>query len=336
MSNPKNRFPAARPIEFVPFEGSRVLVGRRDKPERIREAIVDLQLVIDGLVAQEATDLGDVVASLARHCSIFLRKMVHGDDRSPHLLDDETCRDAGLALARIRRIPNDRRTLSLVPVHVLGGYMQATKLDDDTREPEATHVIPIAPQRLSIAVEWPLPGMADWVDHPTPESAWEVRPEGLFASEADPGLCRDRWLGQQLVLFDDRGITLKDVIRVTVNTEGAHSPPLHRLMLSEGAEDKTRFRVVKDRKIHILSHITVCGMRYTHVIVIQAALHLYSKLAQNKSVNPPGGPVKVPVFGFVPTDVFAPDQRWLRFDGGLAMAFGAKEQSISHKVRAPR
>ena len=328
--------PPIQPIEFVPMKGSPVTVGRRDKAARIREAIADLQLVIDGLAAQEPSEPGDAVASLARHCSIFLRKMVLGDERSPRLLDDETCRNAGLGFGRIRRIPNDRRSLTLVPIDISGGHMQFTKLDEETGEPEAIHVLPMGRQRLSITIEWPLPGMADWLGEPTPETPWEVRPEGLFESQSSPGLCCDRWLGQQLVLFDNRGITLHDVIRVTVNTEGAHSPPLERLMMEEGAEDKARFRVVKDREIHILSCITVCGMRYSHAIVIQTALYLYWELAQNESIKRPEGDVNMPVFGFLPSDVFSTDQRWLGFYGGLAMSLGGMEQSITHRVRAPR
>ncbi len=335
MADRPDSQPPIQPIEFVPTKGSPVTVGRRDKAERIREAIFDIKLAIDGCMAQPPEQFSDVVASLARHCSLFLRKMVLGDDRSPRLLDDDTCGTAGLSFDRIRKIAGDRRTLTLVPIDISNGYMQLTKLDDETGEPEAMHVLPMGRQRFSIAIEWPLSGMTDWLDEPTAETPWEVRPEGLFESQSSPGLSCDRWLGQQLVLFDNRGITLKDVIRVTVNTEGAHSPPLQRLMLPEGDEDKARFRVVKDREIHILSHIRLCGVRYSHAIVIQAALYLYRELAHNKSIKRPEGDVNMPVFGFLPSDVFSTDQSWLRFDGGLAIAFGGTGRSISHRVRAP-
>ena len=321
---------------FVKATGSPVSVGHRDRAERIGEVLVDLRLVIDGFVAQPPSLFSDAVASLARHCTIFLRKMVLGDDRSPRLLDDETCRTAGLGFDRIRRIPDGRRTLTLVPAEISGGYLQATKLDEETGEPEVTYIIPMGHQGLSIAIEWPLPGMADWLSQPTPEAPWNITSEGLFGSEPSPGLSCDRWLGQQLVLFDSRGITLKDVMRVTVNTEGAHSPPLQRLMVVEGAEDKARFRVVKDAEIHILSHIKVCGVRYSHAVVIAAALYLYRKLAQNKLIKLPKGEVNIPVFGFAPADVFSSDQDWLRFDGGLALSLGGGKQSVSHGVRAPR
>ena len=69
--------------------------------------------------------------------------------------------------------------------------------------------MPMGPQRLSFAVEWPLTGMADWLSQPTPVDAWKIRPEALFDTGSNPSPDCDAWLGQQLVLFDDRGITLK-------------------------------------------------------------------------------------------------------------------------------
>ena len=259
-----------------------------------------------------------------------------GDERSPRLLDDDSWQMAQLGLNRVRKVARNRQALILTPVDFAGGYFQATKLDENTREPEVTHVVPIGAQRLSFYIEWPLTGMTDWLTQPTPESPWEIGVEGLFESHSGQRLDCDQWLGQQLVIFDNRGITLKDIVRVTVNTEAAHSPPLERLMLPEGDEDKARFRVVRDREIHILSHITVCGVRYSHAIVIQAALYLYRELAVNKSLWQPEGQVGIPVFGFIPQDVFLPDQNWLSFDGGLALSLRGGEQSVTHRVRAPR
>ena len=108
-------------------------------------------------------------------------------------------------------------------------------------------------------------------------------------------------------------------------------------MLPAGDEDKTRFRVVKDSEIHILSYITVCGVRYSHAIVIETAMYLYRKLTRNKLIKQPEGAGEILVLGFTPpNDVFLPDQDWLHFDGGLGITFGGAEQSISHRVRAPR
>ena len=132
-----------------------------------------------------------------------------------------------------------------------GGFMQATKLNEETRQPEPVYRIPIGPQRLSFDVQWPLPGMADWRSQPTPENPWKIGPEELFDAQSSPSPGYDAWLGQQLVMFDNRGITLKDVTRVIVNTEGAHSPPVERLMLPQGDEDRTS--VMSQRFAHKVS-----------------------------------------------------------------------------------
>ena len=151
-----------------PYERqSPVIVGQRDQAQRIRDAITDLQVVIDGCAGQPEHRLVEKAASLARHCSIFLRKMALNDSHNRHLLDEDFCRTAGLRFDRIRRISGDRRTLSLVPVNSSGGFMQATKLNEETRQPETVYRIPIGPQRLSFDVQWPLPGMADWRSQPT-------------------------------------------------------------------------------------------------------------------------------------------------------------------------
>ena len=328
--------PPIEPIRFVPAEGSPVNVGRRDRAERMREALADLRLVIDGCASQPPDRLGDTAASLARHCAIFLRKMVLGDERSPRLLDDESWQTVRPGFDRVRKVSRNRRTLTLTPVGVSQGYLQLDKLDEETMEPEVTHIIPFGPQQLSIVVEWPLPGMTDWLTQPTPGSPWEIRSEGLFESQPEPGLDCDQWLGQQLVIFDNRGITLKDIIRVTVNTEAAHSPPMERLMIPEGDQDRARFRVVRDREIHILSHVTACGVRYSHAVVIETAMYLYFELARNTSFGLSEGAVGIPVLGFIPEDVFAADQSWLRFDGGLTLSLRGIGQSITHRVRAPR
>ena len=323
-------------IQFVETSGSPITVGRRDRAERIREAIVDLRIAISGCAAQPPDRLIDTVGSLARHSSIFLRKMVLGDDRNSRLLDAEYCQKAKLRFKKIRNVQGKRRSFTLVPVDVTRGYFQATKLDEETGEPEVTHTIPVGPQRLSFAIDWPLSGMTDWLTQPTEENPWAISDKGLFESNSKQQLDCDEWLGQQLIIFDNRGITIKDVIRVTVNTEAAHSPPVERLMLPKGNDDKSRFRVVKDREIHILSHITVCGVRYSHTIVIQAALHLYRSLVKNPSIWQQKDDVGIPVFCFIPENVFSPDQAWLRFDGGLALSLGGIGQNVTHKIRAPK
>ena len=203
------------------------------------------------------------------------------------------------------------------------------KINEETGEPERTFVVPIDQQQLRFVVHWPLTGMVDWLCQPDDAHPWEIRPEGLFDSKET--LDCNSWLGQQLALFDGQGITLKDVIRMTVNTEGAHSPPMERVFVVEGSEDKTRFRVVKDGEIHILSHITICDVRYSHAIVIQCALYLYQQLYKYIYQQP----AAIPVFGFSPEGAFGPDQTWLQFFGGLALTLGGAKRFISFEIRAP-
>ena len=64
--------------------------------ERTREAIVDLNLVLEGFIVQAEKGLNDPIASFARHGSIFLRKMVIGDRGTAPLLDEDTCRQLNL------------------------------------------------------------------------------------------------------------------------------------------------------------------------------------------------------------------------------------------------
>ena len=62
-------------FELTAMEGIRITARLNDKPQVIRDAMVDLKTVIDGCMAQ--TPSRDVFDTLARQCSIFLRKMEH-------------------------------------------------------------------------------------------------------------------------------------------------------------------------------------------------------------------------------------------------------------------
>ena len=315
-------------------EGSPVIVGMRDKHERIRESLMDLKLATDGYIAQQSDQSGVSglpLAALARHCSVFLRKMVL-EDRRTRLLDEDICREADLRFDRVRRVSEDRRTLTLV-LDMRGGRIDVTRLNDETSEPEAAYTVPVGAQRLEFAIEWPLPGMADWTEEPTTESPWKMRPESLFDVDSESALGCDDWLGQQLVTFDGRGISLKEVFRLTVNTEGAHSPPTSRLMRVEGEE---KSKVARNRdEVRILSHLRGGGIRFSHAVVIEAALYLFRELARSGSPWRPQGEVNMPVPCFVQSGVFSPEQNWLRFDGGLAISLGGAAQNVSHRVRAP-
>ena len=334
----KNKMGRESVVQFTRSEGSSVFVKDRGQEERIREALNDLHLAIQGLIAHPSVDWRQSIAALARICSIFLRKTVIGDrnDRRTRLLDDEFCQKADFGFHRIRRVSSERKTIIVEHLETGSSHMVVEKFDDVSSEPIASQTIPIGPQRLQISVEWPLPGMVGWVHQPTTKSPWVIEMGELFELSSSSKLDCNNWLGQQLVLFDNRGITLKDVIRVTANSEGAHSAPVSDLSRVKGEEDRARSKIVKDRDIYILSRIEICRVRYSHAIVIETAFYLFIELARSISFEKPEDGWPIPLLCFTPNAVFSPDQKWLRFDGGLTLTLGGASQSISHIIRAPK
>lgn len=216
--------------------------------------------------------------------------------------------------------------------------MVVQKLNEETLEPEFYQQVPVGPQSLTFHVDWPLSGMAGWISQPTEDHPWKLTPEELFDLDANPSLDCDGWLGQQVVIFDRRGITLRDIVRVIANTEAAHSPPMDRLMVPAGTKDRSRHRVVDDVEIHILGSLTVFGVRYVHALVMEAAIYLYNQLVKKASNTEEldEGWRLFPIFGFCwDRSVFSSEQQWLRFGGGLIPSLGGSEQSIAHRLRAP-
>lgn len=334
--------PMERPsdlLQFVETAGTQVAGRHKDKLERIAETACDLELACQGAFSlaqqSEQSDRGRWVAALARACSMFLRKMVIGDrdDASTRLLDDSVVETLGISFDRVRQIPAERHLIELrKSVH--GGMMKFEKLDDDTLLPEATVSLPIAPHELVISVEWPLPGAAGWTNAPTRECLWTVAPEELFDLECKEKLDCSRWLAQQLVMFDRRGITLKDVIRMVATYEGAHSLDASRLLQAADKKVSGRF---KTPERHILDNITVFGMKYTHVVVIACALYLHEMLAKAGHIpRPPDKRSRLRLsFGTTdPNDFFSESQDWLRFAGGLILGFGTGERKFAHRIRA--
>lgn len=209
-------------VEFVRTKGSPITGRHKEKRERITEALCDLQLAIDGLrirlsQSDDMSQLQQSCAALARACSIFLRKMVIGDRnrREMRLLDDEVLRSLDFGFDGLLKIsPNRRRTLRIY--RSFSGIVQMTKLDESSLVPEAVYRFPVAPHELKISIEWPLPGTFGWTETPTEKKPWEVSAEELFDTGSTRTLTCDEWLGQQLVMFDNRGISLKDVISTVV------------------------------------------------------------------------------------------------------------------------
>ena len=323
-------------IEFLETKGTQVAGRHKDKGERIAETASDLELACEGAFSlvqgTDRSDRGRWVASLARACSVFLRKMVIGDrnDSSTRLLDDSVVQTFDIGFDRVRRIPTERRTIELRE-SVRGGMIKCRKLNEDTLRPEATISLLIAPHELTIAIEWPLPGAAGWNAAPTKDHPWTIAPGELFDLESKEKLDCSGWLGQQLVMFDQRGITLKDVIRMVATFEGAHSLNVSRLLQAADQDTRGPF---KHPERHILDNITVCGMKYTHIIVIECALYIHEMLAKAGHIPRPPDERWGFRLSFGTTEFFSENQDWLEFAGGLILAFGKAERSFTHRIRA--
>ena len=325
--------------QFVKSKGTPVAGRHRDKVERIAETVCDLELACEGAFSltqrSERSDRGRWVAALARACSVFLRKMVIGDwnDPSTRLLDDSVVGTFGIGFDRLRRIPAERRTVE-VGTSMQGGMVVIKKLDEVTGRPVATQSLQIGPHDLRIVIEWPLPGVAGWTAVPSEDCPWTMAPGELFDLGGKDKLDCSRWLGQQLVIFDQRGITLKDVIRMVATYEGAHSINVSRLLQ---VEDERPGGPFKHPERHILDNVTVFGMKYTHIVVIECALYLYEMLADGGYVERLADEKWRLRPSFVTLDevgFFSDKQVWLGFAGGVILAFGTARQSISHRIHA--
>ena len=234
---------------------------------------------------------------------------------------------------RLKRIVGYRQTLEIVQ-SISAGRMEVQKLDETTRLPVATETLELAPQTLKITVDWPLAGAASWKVPPTEDRPWTIAPEELFELGGKDSLDCSAWLGQQLVMFDQRGITLKDVIRTVATYEGAHSINVSRLLQAEGKEARGPFR---HPQRHILDNVTVFGIKYTHIVVIETALYLHEKLVDDGHVAQPSEEewrVRLSFVSLEEERFFSENQKWLGFAGGLILALGTEEQLIAHRIRA--
>ena len=150
------------------------------------------------------------IAAFARACSIFLRKTVLGDfgRRQTRLLDDDVLEVLGLRFHRLVTIPRElRRPIRIELGGIRGGALYLTKLNDETMEPERTYTASMGPQTLEIVIQWPFPGALGWTGVPTAQQPWLIVPEMLFRLDQDPVMDCDEWLCQQVVHFDNRGIS---------------------------------------------------------------------------------------------------------------------------------
>ena len=239
-------------MNFVESEGHPIKLGNRDKPERIRETVVDLQLAINGLAAQPPTQLADAISSFARYCSVFLRKMVLNDPRSPRLLDTDICRKMGLRFDRFRPIRGDRRVLTFGPPGIAGGVLQMEKKNEETGEPKRTETVSIGPQRLSLVVQWPLIGMVDWLSQPDDAHPWAIEPEGLFGLEESQGQPEvfNTDQGSQFTSWEFTQVLQDRGVRISMDGKGRYSDNIFVERL---------WRTVKYEEVYLKAYASVLG-----------------------------------------------------------------------------
>ena len=155
--------------------GTPVLVGHGDTREEIREVVSDLRMMIDGYDALPAASKnGNAIESLARHCSVFLRKMALGDERNSRLLSDDICKEAGLSLGRIRKVPPERETLAPIDVKLTKSRTHLTLRHPENNDLLGDETFFAEPWHFRIDVEWPLPGMVDWPKPTDSRKLWSL------------------------------------------------------------------------------------------------------------------------------------------------------------------
>ena len=342
MEDREPKTPKERGLTFVSASGSVIGGMSEDKSQRITGAMQDIKLSIDGLTTQLTEEAkGDrwtaAVAAFARVCSVFLRKTVLGDfgRHETRLLDDRLLNELGLRFHRLRKIPQHNRQPIQVGFGINSGNLAVTKLNDETLDPERTDVARAGSQSLQLAIEWPLPGAADWLGAPDDECPCLVAPEQLFRMDREPDMSCVEWLDQQVVLFDRRGISLREIIQTVVNFEGAHSINTGRLATMEGEKPS---KSAKKPAPHILNAVTLFGIRYGHLIVIESAMYLYKLLLSQDSIARPKGDIYSAKLGVKCTEDQAESTQpsWIRFQGTMMLSFSSARTVIRHEIAAPR
>ena len=329
-----------RTLQFVPATGSLIGGPQKDKLARITDAMIDLQIVIDGARSQldrasEGKLWTQAMGAFARACSIFLRKTVLGNrgQRETRLLDDRILAITRLRFDRLRKIPRECRRTIEVGLHHSGASLIATRLDERTHDPEETHVLSAAPQEEKLFIEWPLPGVADWTAVPSSEAPWPVNASQLFQQDPASRLSCDQWLGQQVVLFDKKPVSLKKMIQTVVNYDGAHSINVGRLSTPAG---HTPSKAAKDPAPHILNAVTFSGHRYLDLIVIECAMYVYEKLLHAEPITRPLGDIYSFGFGVTCSPEQAESHRpdWATFQGTMMVSFSGVPTVVSHEIKA--
>ena len=330
--------PNVQAFELIAMDGIRVIVGPGDRAEVIRRAMADLKTTIDG--CQNQAPSRDTFDALARQCSIFLRKMVLGDDRNPPLLDAEICTVAGIHFHKLQPVRGERQRAVVVQHTISKSNSRLTLTHPETGEllGEMNQGFD-DPWEFSITADWPLHGITGWVGTPTGETPWTIGPEELFDLRTTIGHDCKRWLGQQLVLFDNRSVTLGNAIRALINAEGAHAPTEVLLMKPQNSNARRTDDIIRNPGPYILLSVVTCGLTYSHLIAVEAGLYLYLLIAQSGLIDQFKDVDSTPSFQITgPDRDYPPDHPPLRFEGSIMRPIRNRTggQQESHTIRVPR
>ena len=325
--------------KFIPTSGSRLGGVHKDKKQRITEAMYDLKLAMAGLAMRgegkhPILELIEASQSLARAGSMFLRKLVLDRRR---LLDDEVLESLNMKLRPVRNIPQAVRRNVEVSFFMDNGVVQFERIADGNGNPiipPEVRTIVAGRQGYSFQIEWPLLGAIDCI--PKGEYvSWTLSPDQLFDIASDREMNCDEWLSQQIILLDNRGITLEKILRTIAIFEGAHSLSIDRLMTMEGEKPSG---AAKEPHLHIVNNLALFGVSYMDAIVIETAQYLFRNLLDEPSITPPKGGIYLatPVFQ-CPSADYAVSNRpsWITYRGNVVVAFGPNPGIVHHNVRAP-
>ena len=117
-----------------------------------------------------------------------------------------------------------------------------------------------------------------------------------------------------------------------MNLEGAHAINVTRLAEVEGHKP---LKAARNLQLHLLNNITLFGIRYAHLIVIEAALYLYERLLNETAIQCLGGDIYLMKPGFVCPREQASSARpdWLRYDGTMIMAFSSEPKVTRFTIK---
>ncbi len=306
-------------IKLIGSKGS-LFTGRHSgKKEQIEEAVRDLELIFDGVSGKPS----EYIPSIARACSIFLRKLILGDRRGPEsrLLNTEFCESSRITFEKLRKIGGPRRTLAVLELKLESGSFHVTREEDGARQ-----IIPLVPFEYSISLEWPLCGTQQVIEEVEEKGCLEIGSRKLFDENLKQKLSCQEWLAQPVVLVNDKGINLREIIRTVVNTEGAHTVGVVR-MSNPITQKETSLSIPPEP--HILNNISIFDVKFTHIIVIMTALYILKKVSKSDMTLT----LNATNESFDLKGLMERSDRWLRYLGGGMIPLGHSREPIQEKYR---